>query len=111
MPKCDHNYETKDTEKHHCRGRSATGDDCRLYRKSECTFRRRRRLRNGVVIVFLNQFMNHHPHSSFPYFVYLSDSTNGTFVNGRKIGKGNFQSIRAGDEISLSARKGSNDCT
>jgi len=43
----------------------------------------------------------HHPDSG-NYEVHIRDeSTNGTFVNGKKVGKGNSVSIRNGDQINL----------
>jgi pSer/pThr/pTyr-binding forkhead associated (FHA) protein len=37
-------------------------------------------------------------------------SANGTFLNGRKIGKGNKNIVKHGDEISLVAKRGNTDC-
>jgi pSer/pThr/pTyr-binding forkhead associated (FHA) protein len=37
-------------------------------------------------------------------------SINGTFVNGKKIGKGNKVLLHNGDEIALAAQKGKPEC-
>ncbi len=37
-------------------------------------------------------------------------SSNGTFVNGKRVGKSNKIILKNGDEMSLVSRRGSNDC-
>eukprot|EP01118_Nematostelium_gracile_P013043 TRINITY_DN4871_c0_g1_i1.p1 TRINITY_DN4871_c0_g1~~TRINITY_DN4871_c0_g1_i1.p1 ORF type:complete len:513 (-),score=103.21 TRINITY_DN4871_c0_g1_i1:1072-2610(-) len=43
--------------------------------------------------------------------IYIEDlSSNGTFLNGKKLGKGNRGLVKTGDEISLVAKRNANDC-